>query len=190
MKKVLTALGIAAVFTIPTFAEDWQYVGTFSAPSYYDYVHDPLVLDHLRAFGNSYEDRRYFHVYYSHNHADDEGENNEYISWAKFSINGKVVPLNSKTMQEEERSGIYNAYVISTIDVRSKGTFSVVPKRLSVYDSATDEILYDAGGEMGIESLWGDAAATYMLNLAGPHPVYKGSLFGIAFDARHSSRLW
>lgn len=190
MKKVLAALGIASILTVPAFAEDWHYLGTFSAPANYDYVHDPLILDHLMAHGGFYENRRYFHVYYSHSHLSDEGESNEYLTWAKFNIQGKVIPLDPKTMQEVNRGGIYNAYVISNVNVSNKGTFSVLPQSLSAYDSATDEALYEASGNMGIESLWADAAATYILNLSGPHPVYKGALFGIAFDARHSNRTW
>lgn len=181
LKKTLVILGVATMLMTPaTFAEDWQFLGTFSAPVNYDYTHDPLILDHLSKIrGNFGGNRRYFNVYYYHSHAGDQGNENEYVSWARINVSGKVVPLDNKTMKEKAESGIYNAYVVSNIEISNKGAFGVMPKRFAVYDSATHEVLLDASGQMKSDNLWTASAAEYIVNITGPHPHWHGGIFGI-----------
>ena len=68
MKKFLIALGIISLISITeVLAEDWKYLGVFSAPRSYDYKHDSLILNHLRPFNRPGNNLRYFNaVSYTH----------------------------------------------------------------------------------------------------------------------------
>jgi len=180
LKKMLAFLfAFAVAGTCHSYAEDWQYLGEFTLPLDYNYARDPLILNHLGIMKSSYGSYRYFKVYYCHSHAGDQGQSNEYVTWGSFEIKGKVVPLDSKTFKTEERTGLYNSYVISDVVIRNKGVFSVIPQSLAAYDSSNGAVLFQESGELPLESLYSGSAAEYMINLSGPHPTYEGAVMGI-----------
>lgn len=180
LKKILVFLFTFIIVGVcRSYAEEWQYLGEFTLPLDYNYARDPLILNHLGIMKSSYKNYRHFRVYYCHSHVKDQGQSNEYVTWGSFEIKGKIVPLDSKTFKPEEKTGLYNSYVISDVVIRNKGAFGVIPQSFIAYDSSKNTILFQESGDLPTESLYIGSAAEYMINLSGPHPTYEGAIRGI-----------
>ncbi|WP_152524077.1 hypothetical protein [Sporomusa ovata] len=72
-------------------------------------------------------------------------------------------------------TGTYSGTVVSEFIIAAKGVLGVSPKHQKVYDRKTNQLLFEASGDMGSEPLYKDSAAEAILKHSGDHPVSHGT---------------
>ena len=159
--------------------DSWTYLGVFVLRRSVNPVTDLYLLNHLTPFTEKQQGGYlYYDVFYQHDHSTDEGTGKkEYADWA-FNFKGKVVMID-KDGAPIKNQGIYSGEIITDVSIRTKGSFGVTVNSFKVYEPQTGKVLFTANADPHSgEGLYMNTAATYMLNMSGPHPVAPISLRG------------
>lgn len=168
-------------FSNLVFANDWVYAGRYVLRSNFSHTHhtDVFLMNHLTSYSNQLvgtgkNDYSLYDVYYMHDHASDTGDGTKEYDDRSFQFQAKIVPLNiyGKVM---DYTGTYSGTVVSEFIIAAKGVLGVSPKHQKVYDRKTNQLLFEASGDMGSEPLYKDSAAEAILKHSGDHPVSHGT---------------
>ncbi len=172
---------VLMTFSSVAFASDWVYAGRYVLQSNFSHIHhtDVFLINHLTLYSNQHvgtgkNDYSFYDVYYMHDHASDTGDGTKDYDDRSFRFQAMIVPLNvyGKVM---DFSGAYCGTVVSEYVISAKGVFGVTPKHHKVYDRKTQQLLFEATGDMGSEPLYKSSAAESILKNSGDHPVSHGA---------------
>ena len=177
--KIL-AFMILMSFSNLAFASEWVYAGRYVLQDNFSYTHhtDVFLINHLTLYTNqpvkAGKDRySLYDVYYMHDHASDKGDGTKEYDDRSFRFQAMIVPLNVYG-EVMDYTGTYSDTVVSEFVISPKGVFGVTPKHHKVYDRKTQQLLFEATGDMGSQQLYKDSAAEAILKHSGNHPVSHG----------------
>lgn len=184
MKKfffILVALFTFAFSSSVSAADDdWIYAGRFGLLWTPPVAHnvDMYLINHLTTFRGitsmrDSESQLPYDIYYKHDHSTDTGDNHHEYNNHSFQFQVKIVPLNvhGTTMG----SGTYAGTIICSYKIAAKGAFGVVMKSFKIFDTNTDQQLFNAEGNFGSEIMYKDSAAEAILKDSAPHPVSQST---------------
>ena len=186
MKKIITIMLtfiFMLCFSVAAFASQLYDVGYYAILKDRFSPTDPLITNHLVKYvGQNPEYYRFFQVYTSHDHADDEYQ--AYRESISLSIHTraivKPVEIVNGYWQDIKTHDLDTGTIAATVEVKLSGAFAAKPILLYVTDSAThnDELYLKTTGFTEYEQLNVNTALIDILNGTGPHPGWDSQIAG------------